>query len=231
MGRRIAIAAAGVAVIAVTLAILLWPRGHVLAPAGVASGAAPTGGSASGSAVTMNLIPPGLIPGQDPSVASALGTFTGDILTLKARPMLYIAGKVSVVAASPNKVVRAAYAKIRAYIADHDLAADGAPFAITTGFDQKSQVWSYEAGIALAAPPPTPPAPSDGIALGKTYAGTVARFVHIGDPDKAQPTYAKISDWMRANGLNGGQPTWEEYVSDPSTPVGQWHTNIYVPIE
>jgi effector-binding domain-containing protein len=112
----------------------------------------------------------------------------------------------------------------------HHLAAAGPPIAINEDFDTARQIWTYRAGIPIAAAPEASPVPSEGISLGKSYGGMAARFIHVGDPGQAQSTYAKIEIWMQTKKFTASGPTWEEYVSDPQTPVSKWRTNIYVPL-
>ena len=154
----------------------------------------------------------------------------GEIETLAARPMLFIDGRVNVSKGSSTPSLQAAYKKIRAFMSAHHLESAGAPFAINEDFDTAKQVWSYRAGIPLKSAPQTPPGAADGISLGKTYGGAVARFVHLGDPNQAQSTYAKVDTWMHANKFTAAGPSWEEYLSDPRSPVSQWRTNIYIPL-
>lgn len=154
----------------------------------------------------------------------------GEIETLVSRPMLFVDGRVNVAKGSATAALRASYKKIRAFMAVHHLTAAGPPIAINEDFDTAKQIWMYRAGIPLAALPHAPPAPAEGISIGQTYGGTAARFVHIGDPNQAQPTYAKVDNWMHAKQLTASGPSWEEYVSDPQAPVSKWRTNIYVPL-
>ncbi len=154
----------------------------------------------------------------------------GVIETLVSRPMLYIDGRVNVSKGAATAALQASYKKIRAFMSAHHLSPAGPPIAINEDFDTAKQIWMYRAGIPLAAAPKTPPAPSEGISLGKSYGGVAARFVHAGDPNQAQSTYAKIEIWMRTKQFTASGPSWEEYVSDPQTPVSKWHTNIYVPL-
>jgi len=241
MGRNSLILASAAFAIVAALAVVgvVWHNRFHAREAMLASGGASLAGDRGSKTastkpgkldITINLTPPDTDGSQSAAAEPTFSNFSGDIVTLAARPMLFVTGKVNVVTNDSNKVLQADYGRIRAYIAAHGLAAAGPPFAMTVQFDQEHNVWTYKAGIPLAAAPASPPSPDDGIALGETYAGTAARFVHIGDPSHAEPTYAKISDWMHAHGLTPGQPTWEEYTFDPATPVSQWHTNIYIPV-
>ena len=157
--------------------------------------------------------------------------FTGQIMTLSPMPMLFVDGRVDVSGGKPaTPALQKSYAKIRAYMAAHDLKAAGPPIAINVDFDTIKHIWKYRAGIALATTPAMPPSQTDGIILGSSHGGAVVRFVHLGDPNQAESTYAKIEQWMQSKRLTASGPSWEEYTSDPQTPVSQWRTNIYVPL-
>ena len=159
------------------------------------------------------------------------GAFDGQIVSLAPRPILLVDGEANVSrGASATPALQASYAKIRAFIAAHKLKAAGPPIAINKDFDTVKHIWKYRAGIPLAEAPAIPPAASDGIVLAKSYGGTAVRFVHPGDPNQAEATYGKIAQWMQSKSLTASGPSWEEYVSDPQTPVSSWRTNIYVPL-
>ena len=160
-----------------------------------------------------------------------LTAFDGQIMSLAGRPILFVDGEANVSGGAPaTPALQASYAKIRAFMTAHKLKAAGPPIAINKDFDTVRHVWKYRAGIPLAAPPATPPAAGEGIVLAKSYSGTAARFVHVGDPNQAESTYTNIAHWMQSKSLVASGPSWEEYTSDPNAPVSSWRTNIYVPL-
>ncbi|MFZ1990521.1 MAG: GyrI-like domain-containing protein [Alphaproteobacteria bacterium] len=178
------------------------------------------GGKPEGPAATLDLGDNGV-----------LGAFNGQIVTLAPRPILFVDGKANVSGGAPaTPALQASYAKLRAFMTAHKLKAAGPPIALNEDFDTAKHIWKYRAGIPLAGAPATPPAAGEGVVLAKSYGGTAVRFVHLGDPNQAESTYAKIAQWMQLKSLTASGPSWEEYTSDPQTPVSTWRTNIYVPL-
>jgi effector-binding domain-containing protein len=215
MWSRIAVIGAAGAVILVAVFLLVQPFSHRSQP----DIRIDFGGKARRPQTNIELADDGVASGS-----------SGEIATLVSHPILFVDGKVNVSRGSATPALQASYAKIRSYMSAHHLKAAGPPVAINEDFDTIKQIWKYRAGIPLASAPATPPTESDGIILATSYGGIVARFVHLGDPNQAELTYAKIDIWMKAKGLRASGPTWEEYTSDPQTPVAAWRTNIYVPI-
>lgn len=60
-------------------------------------------------------------------------------------------------------------------------------------------------------------------------AGRVLTFTHMGPYSELRDSYGKMMEYMEANGMKPGIPTWEIYVNDPATtPPDKLETKVFV---
>jgi effector-binding domain-containing protein len=185
------------------------------APVAQASTATPTAQSTGPFAL---LIASAMKPGDEPTV-----------VTLEARPVVMARGTAS--AKKPDEVSAAlgeAYSKVSDFIAKHDLSSAGAPLAITQSFDDASGTWVFDAALPVTEIPEGTPAEEDGVKTGVTPAGKAVMIVHKGPYSSVAPSYDKIMAYMKANNLQEGANSIEEYANDPGeVDEAELLTNIY----
>ncbi|MFI2735416.1 GyrI-like domain-containing protein [Streptomyces sp. NPDC018711] len=56
----------------------------------------------------------------------------------------------------------------------------------------------------------------DGVVAGGLPGGRVARMTHCGGFDGLGEAWERLGDWIRAQGLRGGEDRWEVYVTRPT---------------
>ncbi|MCY1140089.1 helix-turn-helix domain-containing protein [Actinoplanes sp. Pm04-4] len=115
------------------------------------------------------------------------------------------------------------------YAQQNGLAIAGPPFTRYPEVGLGSLV--IEAGITIAAPPPT--APTDGIEALVIPAGQAAVAIHRGSYDNLSESYQQIEKWMRDRGLSAAGAPWETYLTDPGDhpDPATWETEIAQPVQ
>lgn len=122
-----------------------------------------------------------------------------------------------------------AYFRILNFIDRNNLREAGAPISVSRGFIA-SRI-RFDAGIPVNGVSESTPNASDGVQLGKTYAGPVVRVKHVGSYRKLAQTHEKIAAYMAALGMQRNGDAWESYVSDPTrVDEADLLTYVYYPI-
>ena len=130
-----------------------------------------------------------------------------------------------------SKALDAAYQQIGKVIKDVGLEVKGPPIAITRRWDEEAKVYSFDAGLPVAHPPPSTADTGD-VKFARTKPGLTLRFEHKGPYSDFAKLYAGIDDYKKLTGLETNGDSWEEYLSDPAkTPAAEQLTRIYVPVK
>jgi effector-binding domain-containing protein len=88
----------------------------------------------------------------------------------------------------------------------------------------------YKAAVPVKKEPANPP--KGDIALGRSPAGKMYKFVHRGPYEQANTTYEAIANFFDSKNLEAADPFIEEYVTDPvKTPQAELVFNVYVPVK
>jgi AraC family transcriptional regulator len=112
------------------------------------------------------------------------------------------------------------------YAQQSGIVVAGAPFVqyLTMGREE----WTIEAGFPVAGD-----ANASGEIKTETLpGGPAAVTIHSGPYDKLREAHQAIHDWLTAEGLEGGGPPRESYITDPGAhPDPQdWKTEVIVPL-
>jgi effector-binding domain-containing protein len=167
---------------------------------------------------------------QPPSEPALPPGVSGEILGVEAKTLVVLAGE-TMGAQNIGDSLNAAYAKIAAYLSAHGLTAAGAPVAISHSWEEKTQHWVFDAGIPVAAAPAKAPTAEEGVKIVQSYAGKAAKFHYHGSPADSSAIYAAIFPWLKSRSLAPAGDSWEEYLTDPKTPMESWDVNIYFPVK
>jgi effector-binding domain-containing protein len=177
-----------------------------------------TGTAAQSTGPFALLVASAMKPGDEPTV-----------VTLEARPVVMARGTAST--KKPDEVSAAlgeAYSKVSDFIAKHDLSSAGAPLAITQSFDEAAGTWVFDAALPVTEIPEGTPTEEDGVKTGTTPAGKAVMIVHKGAYSAISPAYEKIAAYMKANNLQEGANSIEEYANDPGeVEETELLTNVY----
>lgn len=123
-----------------------------------------------------------------------------------------------------------AYFQILNFIDAQGLADAGAPLSIMRNFSGAKL--TFDAAIPVRGVTENSPRDSNGVKIGKTYAGAVIRVGHVGSYKLLTLTHRKISAYLAALGIERNGAAWESYVSDPSkVPEEDLLTYVYYPIK
>ncbi len=153
------------------------------------------------------------------------GAVKVEVVTVAARPLLYVSGETSVDQVSA--ALDQAYGAIEAFMEANALKPVEAPLAITRHFDERNKIWRFEAALVPDRADRVPPA--DGaVKAGTSYAGLALRAVHAGPHASMDDTYEQVIAYKVAAGLEDGGVSWEQYQSDPaSVAPADLKTDIY----
>jgi effector-binding domain-containing protein len=103
----------------------------------------------------------------------------------------------------------------------------GQPMAITRSWDENG--YRFDAALPVSE---LPGVTTGKVQSGQSPAGRAARYTHTGPYDQMLDAYDQLAAYMAANGLRGGDVSWEHYISDPGeTDPGDLVTHIYFLLE
>ncbi len=105
------------------------------------------------------------------------------------------------------------------------------PIAITRGYDAATNHWTFDAGIPLGTNVVRAPSASDGLKLGKTYAGKAIMFAYHGRPEGIEGMYPAVEAWITAKKLRRNGDWWQEYQTEDPSPKDDWNIVIYYPVK
>jgi effector-binding domain-containing protein len=166
-----------------------------------------------------------------------------DIVEAEAVDILYVDSDADLNSADLNSAdltasLAEAYREITAYMAARNIERAAQPLAITRV--RPAGGYQVEAAIPVVLPEPaaggeesSPAAAGETVdagrvRTGRSPAGRAVRAVHRGPYDRMGPTYEQLAAWMAAHGVEEGEVSWEQYISDPGeTPPQELITHIY----
>ncbi len=149
--------------------------------------------------------------------------------TLSPVTYAFVKGTSTTNADDVSRAIAAAFAQVRAGLLKQNIAAAGAPLAITRRWDDAAKLYEFEAGIPVDA---SVTAIGEGLQLGKTYAGLAVQAEAKGPYSSIKHVYEQIDTFQRAYGLQNNGDVWEQYPNDPaSTAPTDLVTIIDVPVK
>jgi len=234
MGRLVLVLAAVAIVAAVAFGALVWlrqaqpeaPRSTAATPAMGAADAAPDKPVVPVVPVEVAELPP---VGQAGTPAARPAEGAPMLVTVEARPVLWTAveaprGNQDAIAAAMGQGME----RLQAAVAAAGARAVAPPLAITRTLTS-GETWAFELAVPVDTVPATLANPA--VRTGFTPAGRAFRAVHTGGYGDLVRTYGAIADAMKAQGLEPGAVSWEEYVSEPTVPEAERITNVYWTVE
>lgn len=177
-----------------------------------------------------------------------------EIVDAEAVDILYVVSDAGPGELDITASLAAAYRDITAFMAERGIERAAQPMAITRaraggGYEVEAAIPVVlpESGLDRIADSPAPGADADAgedaapasaeapleaspqrVRAGRSPAGRAVRVVHHGPYDRMAPTYEKLAAWMAAHGVEEGDISWEQYISDPgATPDADLITHIY----
>ncbi|MEQ9562785.1 MAG: SRPBCC family protein [Woeseiaceae bacterium] len=152
-----------------------------------------------------------------------------ETITVEAQDIAYIATTSIPLAAAISEAMGDAYFKVLNFIDRHGLVAAGPAISISRGY--KGADLTLDAAIPVHGITDDTPRNSQGVKLGKTYAGPVIRVKHVGSYLRLGETHDKIAAYLAALGIERNGDAWESYVSDPTrTAEAGLVTYVYYPV-
>ncbi len=145
---------------------------------------------------------------------------------LEAQAVLGI--RTTTTMAEIGKVMGSLFGEVHGYITRSGQAPAGMPLAIYHSMSGPDGAVELECAIPVASA-----LPGEGrIRAGELPAGTAATVTHVGPYDGLGQTWGALTEWMKAEGLEGAGAPWEVYVTDPGAEPDQskWRTDIFFPI-
>jgi effector-binding domain-containing protein/uncharacterized protein YndB with AHSA1/START domain len=149
------------------------------------------------------------------------------VLTVEPRDMLFIPVYGNQQGGGVAESLADAYREIMAVINESELELSGQPLAITRSGG--GETTEFDAAIPVSG---TAILPEGRVEVGKTPAGRAVRIVHRGPYENIAVSYERLAGYMALHGLEEGDVSWEQYVSDPSrTAPEDTITHIYFMVE
>jgi effector-binding domain-containing protein/uncharacterized protein YndB with AHSA1/START domain len=166
----------------------------------------------------------------------AEGMPKADFSDLKVEEVQVAPVTVAYVAATCGKddaeIARAlgeSYAQVGLFMKSRKLSQAAAPITINRKFDDSG--YEFDAAIPLDRTPEKEIPTDSAVQVKQTYGGKALKVVHKGPYRDMKETYAKLTAYMAASGIEAAGPPWDEYVSDPGTTAeSELLTNIFIPI-
>lgn len=155
--------------------------------------------------------------------------FNAEITEVQPSPWVYVSTQAARDPQAVGLAMGVAMAQILGFVQSNALTLSGPPMAINTaaGVD----VYIFDVGQPIAEAPATVPLEGN-VKVGQTPGGKAVKAVAVGPYSGLEDVYTKTKAWMTLRGLSEGGPSWEVYVSDPtSTPQDQLVTHVYYPIK
>lgn len=151
-------------------------------------------------------------------------------IPIKATDIAYLPATSRPESAAMSEALGKAYFRILNFIDAAGLEVAGAPLSITR--TQSGAELAFDAAIPVRQVTDATRRSGAGVALGKTYEGTVVRVRHVGSYRTLGTTHRKISAYLAAHGIERNGAAWESYVSDPGdVPEKELLTYVYYPIK
>jgi effector-binding domain-containing protein len=150
----------------------------------------------------------------------------GEEVTMTAKPIVFMTGSANWDSAFDTLVD--SFKSIYGVMEKQGIMPAGPPLTIYTATDDTG--FQYQAAVPIAAEPANPP--KGDIAVGKSPAGRMLKFVHRGSYDSMDTTYEAITNYLDSKQLEAEDLFVEEYVTDPlKTPEDQLVINVFVPVK
>lgn len=152
-----------------------------------------------------------------------------EMLVVEAQDIAYLSMTSIPLAAAISEAMGDAYFQILNFIDRNGLTEAGPAVSISRGY--RAQDLAFDAAIPVRGITDATPRNSQGVMLGKTYAGPVIRVKHVGSYVTLGQTHEKIAAYLAALGIERNGDAWESYVSDPTrTAERDLITYVYYPI-
>ena len=120
------------------------------------------------------------------------------------------------------------YTELESYMKETGIEMTGPPYAVFYNWDSTAPI-VFETGF---------PVKEKVEGKGRIYftespGGKVITTYHYGDYESSEYTYLKISEYIDENNKVICGPSWEVYLTDPSTEpdTSKWVTQIFFPVE
>jgi effector-binding domain-containing protein len=152
-----------------------------------------------------------------------------ETIAVEAQDIAYISARSIPLAAAISEAMGDAYFKVLNFMDRNGLVATGPAISISRGY--RGADLAFDAGIPVRGLSEDTPRESQGVKLGRTYAGPVIRVKHLGSYLRLGQTHDKIAAYLAAMGIERNGDAWESYVSDPTrTAEAELITYVYYPI-
>lgn len=140
-------------------------------------------------------------------------------------PYLYVERSCSMAPDDISAAMGRAFGDVWAFMQANGIAPQGPALSVYYTYDPETV--TFRAGFVVDRADLDK---ADGAVKGDvTPAGRVVHFTHKGPYSELRTSYGKLMEYMGAEGLAMGAPTWELYVNDPDeTPEDELITEIYV---
>ena len=165
--------------------------------------------------------------------ATDFATLDAKMTTVQAWPIAFVKKETPAEYDAIGAAFAESFAKITAFIAEHQLTAAGSPLSINHEWNEEAGTYVFDPAIPLAAAPAEGSFDADGeVKVGATWQGQALKIVHTGPYDGLPQTYEMSEAYIAAYGLKVAGPPWETWINDPSsTPAEELITEIYFPLE
>jgi hypothetical protein len=116
-----------------------------------------------------------------------------------------------------------AFRTVSRYMDENGIEMAAQPMAITRSGGARGLEFMAAIPVEGAGAPP-----NGEVLLGRSPSGPAVRLVHHGPYDQMVRSYEKLAAYMAAHGIQEGDTSWEQYISDPGeTEPNETVTHIY----